>query len=141
MLIAFIILASLFAIAYACGITTRDGLRSEVQRLRELLARITGERDKLQENYDHMRGLAGEALKVAQEKHFPVRMDTSRIVYDTETDLLRMSDVLPSPDTREVKNCPRCYVAQRSGVWPVKCLNERCQTWYGDELDAEDELI
>lgn len=151
MLTAALIAASLLLILYLCGVATRQNLRhivsvlrAEIAHLREVSAAQKATLDILEKSYDDMKRIAGEALKAAHEKHFPKGQGDAYIdgKYVGQMEIgggihFDLASVLPDPDLHEVKNCPKCSVSVRSETWPVKCPNEKCQTWFGDILDED----
>lgn len=96
-------------------------LYAQIAGLRETVARLMGELEATRERAQEMTRIAREAINVAQDKHLASYIHPSQYVAD--------------PDPHEVKNCPKCYVALRSEVWPRPC--PKCGVWFGDVLDSE----
>lgn len=119
-----------------------QSLRAEIQRLREVVARLTGERHTLRKSYDDMRSIARAALEVAHKKEFPAEKDDLLITWTRrpkppeDVEAYRV-EYLPDADPHSVKNCPKCSVSVRATEWPQQCPNSNCRTWFGDELDAD----
>lgn len=99
-------------------------LYAEIQRLREMLARTLGERDAFKE-------MAGKAIELAKEKHFPQEQSDKVGPYS----LNLMDYVVPDYVSPEVKHCLRCAVSVRSDKWPVLCPN--CGASVDAVLDAD----
>lgn len=103
-------------------------LREEIQRLREALANVLGQRDAFREQ-------AREAIRLAHEKHFPkqpviLNRDNSEAVRGFE-DFISRSLYGPDYVPPEVKNCPECSVSVRAESWPQEC--PACHCTFGFE--------
>lgn len=123
-----------------------SALRAEIQRLRALVAYLTGQNTQLQQGYEGMKEVAAKALEVAKEKHFPPGSFNSERYDDDGLHDLKVkywihgelgnlvyneNDHLPDPDTFSVKFCPECNVSVRSDSWPQEC--PACHCTFGFE--------
>ena len=115
-------------------------LREEIQRLRELLAYVSGQRDSAQQGYEGMKEVAEQAVEAAKEKHFPhLDIEFTELTREQADKLEahfneRRSAYLADPDPFSVRHCPECNVSVRSDSWPQEC--PACHCTFGFEESA-----
>lgn len=111
-------------------------LKEEIQRLREMLTYVMGQRDSARQGYEGMKEVAEKALDAAKEKQFPQIVKNQENVYpgDLWINGQKVQDgksYLSDPDPYSVKHCPECNVSVRSDSWPMEC--PACHCTFGFE--------
>lgn len=117
MLIAFItyafVILAVFLFGICIGYQGRERLRLEV-------ADLKGRYETLLVTYQQMRELAGRALGLAHEKHFPSKVISPEQLKNIE-EQFKFNIPAHSYFPPHAKNCPECSVSVRSDDWPQEC--------------------
>lgn len=106
-------------------------LYAEIQRLRELLARIEGERDEARSNAQQMRDLAARGVEITNDQQEAIRRLRGTLSVENGKITIRTdpSSYFPNYQAPEAKNCPECNVSVRSEAWPAEC--PACHVTFG----------
>lgn len=114
----FLVVVLAFIAGMAMGQSGREKLRRE-------LAHVLGQLKQSEDNAAKMTEIAGKALEVAHEKHFPSKYGSINVPVPQD-------NYHADPDPFRVENCPECLVSVRASEWPQEC--PCCHSVFGFDL-------